>query len=147
VSPDGKYLYAANRKDDSFAIFACAPADGKLTLITVSQLLLLVRVTAQPPCTLVEHTFICSRAQCALSVCSLQRQQHYSHKDQNTHTRNMQIIEGKPRGDGGPASRHLLVAHQDSDTLAVYQLDVASGLVRRCLIQPKPIGLNVAPPC
>lgn len=35
VSPDGKFLYAANRKDDSFAIFACAPADGRLTLITV----------------------------------------------------------------------------------------------------------------
>ena len=46
------------------------------------------------------------------------------------HTRNMQIIEGRARGDGGPASRHLVVAHQDSDTLAVYVLDTDSGLVR-----------------
>ena len=57
------------------------------------------------------------------------QQQHYSHKGKNTHTRNMQIIEGKPRGDG-LASRHLVVAHQDSDTLAAYRLDVASGMVR-----------------
>lgn len=35
MSVDGKFLYAANRKDDSFAIFSCAPADGTLTLITV----------------------------------------------------------------------------------------------------------------
>ena len=37
VSADGKFLYAANRKDDSFAIFTCAPADGKLTLLSVTQ--------------------------------------------------------------------------------------------------------------
>ena len=48
----------------------------------------------------------------------------------------MQIIEGKPRRDGAPASRHLIVAHQDSDTLAVYQLDVDSGMVRSDLSYP-----------
>lgn len=85
----GRFVYAANRKDDSFAIFLAAPDDGQLKLLG-----------------------------------------HYSHKGVNTHTRNMQIIEGAPRRDGGPLARHLVVAHQDSDTLAVYALDVASGMVR-----------------
>ena len=64
------------------------------------------------------------------------------------HTRNVQIIEGRERGDGGPASRHLVVAHQDSDTLAVYVLDTDSGLVRcdtlRCVArayEAAPAGL------
>ena len=89
MTADGRFVYAANRKDDSFAIFLAAPADGKLKLLA-----------------------------------------HYSHKGVNTHTRNMQVIQGQARRDGGPPSRHLVVAHQDSDTLAVYALDVASGMVR-----------------
>ena len=49
---------------------------------------------------------------------------HYSHKSFGVHTRNMRIIEGRAEG-----RRHLVVAHQDNDTLAVYALDVVSGLV------------------
>ena len=49
---------------------------------------------------------------------------HYSHKSFGVHTRNMRIIEGRTEG-----RRHLVVAHQDNDTLAVYALDVVSGLV------------------
>lgn len=33
VSPDGQFLYASNRGDNSLAVFSIAPADGRLTLV------------------------------------------------------------------------------------------------------------------
>ena len=33
ISPDGNYLYASNRGEDTLVVFSIAPADGKLTLV------------------------------------------------------------------------------------------------------------------
>ena len=55
-------------------------------------------------------------------------QGHYDHKSTGLHTRNMQVVDGQ--NASGRLTRWLIVAHQDNDTLAIYELDRDSGDIK-----------------